>query len=183
MWLYLAFCINYIFFKEVLEFIDIISLIPRPRSPCVAVLQASLVWTWEWDYKFMYTCQPVWAKACVALRTTVSLQKSLNFRSDKKVLPYMDNDCTIHINSGLDSCTDYVNTAWCLDSEWCKQWTKSWWFWTDLQFCVYKNEQKMGEAWEWGYINDWFFVWGCCSLNMLQCKYETLSFPCRWLRQ
>ena len=61
------------FFKEALKFIDIISLIPRPRSPFVAVLQASLVGTWEWDYKFMYTCQPVWAKACVGL---INLQLS-----------------------------------------------------------------------------------------------------------
>jgi len=61
------------FFKEALMFIDIISLIPRPCSPSVAVLQASLVWTWEWDYKFMYTRQPVWAKACVGL---INLQLS-----------------------------------------------------------------------------------------------------------
>ena len=61
------------FFKEALKFIDILSLIPRPHPPFVAVLQASLVWTWEWDYKFMYTCQPVWAKACVGL---INLQLS-----------------------------------------------------------------------------------------------------------
>ena len=61
------------FFKEALKFIDIFSLIPRTRSPFVAVLQASLVGTWEWDYKFMYTCQPVWAKARVGL---INLQLS-----------------------------------------------------------------------------------------------------------
>ena len=51
MWLYFAFSSNYIFRKEALEFIDIISLIPRPHPAFVAALQASLVGTWEWDYK------------------------------------------------------------------------------------------------------------------------------------
>ena len=45
--LYIAFSSNYIFSKEALEFIDIISLIPRPRQAFVAALQASLVETWE----------------------------------------------------------------------------------------------------------------------------------------
>ena len=45
MWLY------FIFSKEAVKFIDIIILILRSRPPCVAALQASLVETWDWDYK------------------------------------------------------------------------------------------------------------------------------------
>ena len=52
MWLYLTFSSNYIFSKEALKFIDIISLIPRPHPAFVAALQASLVETWEWDYNY-----------------------------------------------------------------------------------------------------------------------------------
>ena len=72
-WLYIAFSSNYIFSKEALKFIDIISLIPRPRPPCVAALQASLVETWEWDYKhYVYLWTILGQIMCGS--STVSLQ-------------------------------------------------------------------------------------------------------------
>ena len=64
---------NYFFFFKEAKFIDIISLIPRPRPPCVAALQASLVETWEWDYKhYVYLWTILGQIMCGS--STVSLQ-------------------------------------------------------------------------------------------------------------
>ena len=59
------------FFKEALEFIDIISLISRSRP---ALLQhCKLAW-WRpgnETISIMYTCEPSWVKACVALQLSL----------------------------------------------------------------------------------------------------------------
>ena len=69
----LHFLVITFFSKEALEFIDITSLIPRPR-PAAALLQHCKLGWWgpgNETISIMYTCEPSWAKACVAFQLSL----------------------------------------------------------------------------------------------------------------
>ena len=103
MWLYIAFSSNYIFPKKHSS-----SLSASFPVPSQLVLQHSNLAWWgpgNETISIMYTCEPSWAKACVALQLSLQHEEIVGAFQIIRIIPYMDNDWTIqtlewtHVNT------------------------------------------------------------------------------------